>query len=182
MRLFLLVALALAPLAAGAQTVAFDFEQPRDGVPAGWTTMHAPGDADNGFDADPHGGAHSFRLRQADPGEWDAVRYMVPDAVWAGADSLHLTGWLRTDAVVGASSALGGHAGLWLRVDGPEPGDARVLAFDNMRGRGPSGTTGWARYDVRLPVPKEAKAVYLGVLLIGSGTVWADDIELTPIR
>jgi hypothetical protein len=182
MRFVLSLALAALSLPVGAQTVSFDFEQPTASLPVGWTTMHAPDGAANAFSPEPRGGAHSFRLSQPDPGEWDAIRYLVPESVWAGADSLHLTGWLRTENVTGASGALSGYAGLWLRVDGPEPGDARVLAFDNMRGRGPHGTTGWARYDVRLPVPKAAKAVFLGVLLSGGGTVWADDLELKPIR
>lgn len=35
----------------------------------------------------------------------------------------------------------GGYAGLWWRADGPKG----VLAFDNMQGHGPAGTTEWQR-------------------------------------
>lgn len=48
-----------------------------------------------------------------------------------------LEGYLKTDAVKD------GYGGLYLRVDG-------TRAFDNMRGRGVTGTTDWRKYSIEL--------------------------------
>jgi len=67
-----------------------------------------------------------------------------------------------------------GFAGLWWRADGPKG----VLAFDNMQGRGPSGTTGWKRYEVALDVPADTVNINFGVIMPGRGTAWFDDLQL----
>ena len=67
--------------------------------------------------------------------------------------------------------------GLWMRVD-----DGRdSLAFDNMH-KGPKdrsikGTTDWQTYSVVLDVPERATDIYIGFLLSGSGTLWANAIK-----
>jgi hypothetical protein len=59
-----------------------------------------------------------------------------------------------------------------MRVDGmAEDG----LAFDNMQTRKITGTRDWATYTVVLDVPRDAAAIYFGILLDGRGRVWADD-------
>src|SRR5262245_2388592 len=45
-----------------------------------------------------------------------------------------------------------GFAGLWWRADGPKG----VLAFDNMQGRAPTGTSDWKRHEIVLEIPREA--------------------------
>jgi len=67
-----------------------------------------------------------------------------------------------------------GWAGLWWRVDGPDGS----LAFDNMEGRGPSGTTDWAEYELTLDVPEEAVNINFGVLMPGRGTAWFDALAV----
>ena len=85
------------------------------------------------------------------------------------------TGYVRTEKVEGRG------VGLWLRVDGPPEG--KPLAFDNMQTsrRAITGTTDWKEYEIVLDVPKEATAIYFGMLLTGKGTAWVDDLKLEAV-
>lgn len=122
-----------------------------------------------------HGGKQSGRIRYtgqgepAGPGFGTLTQGMPPDAFRGG--SIRYTGHLRTENV-------SGWAGLWLRVDGPQPG--RSLAFDNMKtsGRPVVGTTDWKKYEIVLEVPQEATWIVFGMLLSGKGTAWVDDLKL----
>ena len=64
--------------------------------------------------------------------------------------------------------------GLWMREDGESP----ALAFDNMQSRGLKGTTTWTEYSITLPVRPEAKQLFFGVLVAGTGKASADDLQL----
>jgi peptidase S41-like protein len=64
--------------------------------------------------------------------------------------------------------------GLWMREDGDTPG----LAFASMQPRALKGTTDWTEYSISLPIEREATQLYFGVLLGGTGKVWADDLKL----
>jgi hypothetical protein len=83
------------------------------------------------------------------------------------------SGYVRTEKVEGSG------AGMWMRVDGPQEG--RSLAFDNMSDRRIVGTTEWKRCEIVLDVPKEATAIYFGMLLAGSGTAWVDDLKIETV-
>ena len=80
------------------------------------------------------------------------------------------TGYIKTEGVTD------GYAGLWWRVDGP--GQRNMLAFDNMDGRGATGTTDWTRYEIELSVDTLAVNINFGVLLTGKGTAWFDALEV----
>jgi erythromycin esterase-like protein len=67
-----------------------------------------------------------------------------------------------------------GFAGLWWRADGPKG----PLAFDNMQGRAPNGTSDWKRYEVVLEIPRETVNINFGVLMPGTGTAWFDDLRV----
>jgi AAA ATPase domain len=85
------------------------------------------------------------------------------------------TGWLKTESVVGRG------AGLWMRVDMPEP-EASIL--DNMQfpiNRAITGSTGWTQYEIVLDVPENATKICFGFLLSGHGVVWADDLHLEAV-
>jgi C-terminal processing protease CtpA/Prc len=84
-----------------------------------------------------------------------------------GGDSLELRGFLRTEGV-------SEFAGLWMREDGP----SGQLQFDNMRSQGLRGTTDWTEYAIRLPLDPRARDLFFGVLVVGEGKVWADDLQL----
>src|SRR5262249_34518206 len=59
-----------------------------------------------------------------------------------------------------------------------EDADTGPVAFDNMQQRQINGTRNWTEYSVTLPVRSEAKRLFFGVLLSGTGKVWADDLQL----
>jgi len=82
-------------------------------------------------------------------------------------EKIELVGWLRTENVVG-------YAGLWLREDGA----AGVLAFDNMQQRQIDGTRDWTEYRIELPLASGVRQLVFGALLVGEGTVWADDLRV----
>jgi C-terminal processing protease CtpA/Prc len=67
-----------------------------------------------------------------------------------------------------------GDAGLWLRQDV----DGQVVAFKNMQAQQVNGTRDWAQYSIALPINPQAQQLYFGVLVSGTGTLWADDLEL----
>jgi hypothetical protein len=72
-------------------------------------------------------------------------------------------------------------AGLWMRID--EPG--RVVTLDNMHDGGHDrairGTKDWKRYEVVLDVPEYASRVSFGILLAGSGAMWANDMKVEAV-
>jgi hypothetical protein len=78
-------------------------------------------------------------------------------------------GYLRTEGVTG-------FAALWAREDG----DAGSLAFASMEQRPQQlkGTTEWTEYSISLPIHRDARQLVFGVLVTGSGILWADDLEL----
>ncbi len=114
-----------------------------------------------------HGGRFAARLeRNANsPNAFTTITKRLP-VEFAGR-TIELRGFLRTENVQGS-------AGLWMREDGP----SGPVQFDNMQDRAITGTTGWTEYAIKLPLDSSADYVYLGVLLSGSGKVWADGLQL----
>ena len=114
-----------------------------------------------------HGGHGSVRIERdsASANSSSTVTKSLP--MDFSGTTVELRGYLRTENVTG-------FAGLWLREDGERP----ALAFDNMQSRQLKGTTDWAAYSIKVPVVAEARQLFLGVLLVGTGKAWADDLEL----
>jgi C-terminal processing protease CtpA/Prc len=81
--------------------------------------------------------------------------------------TIELRGFLRTEDV-------SNFVGLWMREDG----ETAALAFENMQNRQIRGTTAWTEYSISLPVHSEARKLFFGVLLSGTGKAWADDLQL----
>jgi erythromycin esterase-like protein len=81
---------------------------------------------------------------------------------------VRLSGWIKTEAIDE------GEAALWLRADG----DSARPVYDGMEGRGPSGTTGWARYTVEVRVPAGTRRVAFGATLRGDGAAWFDSLGM----
>lgn len=80
---------------------------------------------------------------------------------------IELRGFLRTEEV-------SEFAGLWMREDGDVPS----LAFDNMEARQLKGTTEWTEYSITLPVHPDARKLFFGFLVGGTGKAWIDDLQL----
>jgi hypothetical protein len=81
--------------------------------------------------------------------------------------SLEFRGFIKTQDV-------SEFAGLWMREDG----DGGPVAFDNMQSKHLNGTHDWTEYSITLPIRPSAKKLFLGVLTVGTGTTWADDLQL----
>lgn len=157
-----------------------DFEDGEgdDGDPKGWGRSGEPSHAYKvALDAKhAHAGTACCEIRPSGrgdvrEGEFGASFQIVPAKPWLGK-RVRYSGYLRTQDVEG-------NAGLWMRVDGPEPG--KSLAFDNMFKRPVKGTTKWKRYEVVLDVPPEATEIYFGALLSGTGRAWVDDLQFEVV-
>jgi hypothetical protein len=103
------------------------------------------------------------RCRQCEP--------VLYDHDWNSVDftgtRIEFRGFLKTEDV-------SEFMGLWMRVDGEAPN----LAFDSMQSRQLKGTRDWTEYSIALPVNPQAKQLYFGVLMAGTGKTWADDLQL----
>jgi erythromycin esterase len=89
---------------------------------------------------------------------------------FARGKKLRYTGFIKTEDVKD------GHAGLWWRVDGAK--QSNVLAFDNMADRGPKETTDWQEYVIELDIPEDGSNINFGVLLVGMGKAWFDNLQI----
>jgi hypothetical protein len=69
-------------------------------------------------------------------------------------------------------------AGLWMRVDGNK---GKILAFDNMQDRPIEGTLDWHRVEVTLDIDENAQNLAFGILLVGKGTAWIDDLNFEVV-
>lgn len=105
-------------------------------------------------------------VRQADGGFGVATMSFPVEA--AKGKHLKYSGYIKTENVVG------GWAGLWWRAD-VEDGNP---AFDNMAGRGPTGTTDWNRFTIELDIPENTANINFGVILPGAGRAWFDKLTV----
>ena len=114
-----------------------------------------------------HGGHWSARIeRHAEsPNGFSTITKSIP--IDFSGTSMELRGFVRTEDV-------SDFAGLWMREDG----ESSNLAFDNMQKRQLKGTTPWTEYSIILPVHPQARQLFFGVLVSGSGIAWADDLQL----
>ncbi len=85
-----------------------------------------------------------------------------------GGNTLELRGFLRLKDV-------SDFAGLWMREDGD---GGATLQFDNMQSHAVKGTRDWIEYSIQLPIDPAARKLFFGVLIAGTGTLWADDLQL----
>jgi hypothetical protein len=155
---------ALTDSAALPQVLNFE-DQKEIGPPTGWmATPEGTVFADNKVI---HGGNWAARLERKEDssGTFSSLHRAI--ALDFAGKTLELRGFLRT-------TDASGMAGLWMREDGEQAS----LAFDNMANRPVKGTTEWTGYSIQLPIHAEARRVFFGVLLVGSGTVWVDDLQL----
>ena len=87
--------------------------------------------------------------------------------------NITLSGYIKTENVTH------GYAGLWMRID-PQINPFTPIAFDNMDQNGITGTTGWKKYEITLPMnPARTKEIVFGGMLVGKGKMWLDDLHVT---
>ena len=106
----------------------------------------------------PRGGAQFGNLMQT----FDAAAYR--------GKTIHLHVALRLDA-----SSRGDTAQMWLRVDCDQN---RMCGFDNMDNR-PVRSTKWKDADISVRVPLKAVKINIGLIAVGHGRAWMDEVTLT---
>jgi hypothetical protein len=114
-----------------------------------------------------HTGRWSVRLQRdaQSAGTFSVITRSLPVDFQGG--TVELRGYLRLQGV-------SGNAGLWMRQDA----DGQMLALENMQSQQVKGTRDWAQYRITLPINPQAQRLFFGVLVSGTGTLWADDLEL----
>ena len=85
---------------------------------------------------------------------------------------------VRFRAAVRISSvARGDRAELWLRVDRQ---NGEMGFFDNMDDR-PIREPEWRYYDITGDIESDAERINIGIMLLGSGKAWIDDVSLEAL-
>jgi hypothetical protein len=153
------------------------FEQSGLGMrPAGWYAGSGEyelidlQDYSGTLDADTvHGGKYSLHLKHV-LGKGFGVGTGSLGALLPAvrAKTIRLSGWIKTKDV-------SEFAGLWCRVDGA---NNEKYAFNNMQDSMITGTHDWKRYSFEMPVDKRATNVSFGVLTVGTGEAWFDDLSI----
>lgn len=116
-----------------------------------------------------HSGKYSVSIKSKKDDENQAgVATLHFPAEYAGK-TIKLSGYLKT------LNVSNGHAGMFLRIDG----ERTVLGFNAMQKDGLKGTKDWALYSVQLPLLENAKTIYVGAGLWGTGQIWIDDLKVS---
>jgi hypothetical protein len=116
-----------------------------------------------------HSGSVSVRIEPEGTkaeGSFGCVAYSIP-AIYSG-NQIELRAYMKLQNVED------GQIGLMLRIDGENGG----LQFENLQEEDIHGTSDWTLYSVKLPLPEEAKIIYIGAILNGTGKLWVDDFQL----
>jgi len=85
---------------------------------------------------------------------------------------IKLSGFVKSENVTEWS-------GMWCRIDSNKNVGSRY--FDNMKDRPIKETSDWKNYEIELDVPQNSYSISFGVLLVGSGKVWIDNLSLEII-
>jgi C-terminal processing protease CtpA/Prc len=134
-------------------------------LPQGWSG--GPGGTVGIDESVVHSGRRSARLVRGAGSEAKVSSVSVGLPVDFSGGVVEFRGFLRLKDV-------SDFAGLWMREDG----DGQTLQFVNMQEQQVHGTADWKEYTVKLPVDARATTMRIGVLMSGTGMVWADDLQL----
>ncbi len=142
------------------------------GLPTGWVGVG------NGYErsvdqAITHDGSGSGRIRYVGPDKANLATFaqFLPVEEFKGK-RIRYTGYLRTEDV-----SL--HAGLWLSAENSE---RQLIANDNMQDRSVVDTTEWKVYEIVLEIPDQTKILSFGAMLVGTGTLWIDDLNIEVVE
>ena len=119
--------------------------------------------------ASAHSGEACLRLESVGTNRTFGVATSFFPIDFARGKKLRYSGFIKTEDVEE------GHAGLWWRVD---KAPQLVAAFDNMADRGPKGTTDWQEYTIELDIPEDGSNINFGVILVGTGKAWFDNLQI----
>jgi C-terminal processing protease CtpA/Prc len=160
-----------------AAPVNLDFEQGSVGqVPDGWVSpTNGAGYAAEVVEENVKTGKRAALLRSVGEEQGEAHPFgnlmQVIDATrWRGHR-------VRFRAAVRVEGAVLSRAQLWMRVDRPE---RQMGFFDNMDDR-PVTSGAWQYYEIIGDMDEDAVVVNIGLLLIGKGKAWLDDVSLEDL-
>lgn len=85
-----------------------------------------------------------------------------------------MSAWVKTKNTSGSAQ-------LWLRVDRPSKKTISPDLFDNMDDRPIKGVTGWTQYKLVCDVPSDSNVIAFGMMLIGEGQAWLDDVQFETV-
>jgi serine/threonine-protein kinase len=142
----------------------------RAGNVPGWELRGAaPNDFDVAVDREvKHGGNASAAIWaiKKNPAGFGTLRQFFRPDEYLG-QRIRFSGWVKAEKVDSAD--------LWMRVEGQA---GEMLTFDNRKYRSSGGTFDWKKQDIVLDVPRDAAAIYIGLLITGRGKVWMDDLSI----
>ncbi|MES2390559.1 MAG: hypothetical protein V4555_02885, partial [Acidobacteriota bacterium] len=137
-----------------------------NGLPQGW---HGPGMPQVSLDnVVTRTGKRSLKIERtgASPNDFTPASVVLPvDFI---GHNVQLRGSLRVASV-------SGYAALWLRADDAA---GSTVEFDTSAGQNFHGTSEWQPVSVSITLNDQAARLQFGVLLNGTGSAWADDLEL----
>lgn len=155
-----------------------DFRQGVIGrVPPGWIVPALPKDADSLAElrrTGCHGGAGCAIVR-VPPNAPSPVANLMQSfgaAAYRGK-TVRLRAWLKVEALDSQDRAQ-----MFLSVD---RGNRQTGFFDNMNDR-PVRSLEWTRCEIAGPVDRDATFINFGVMSIGKGTVWVDDVSFEIVK
>jgi len=114
----------------------------------------------------------SARIRRHGTEPFALLRQSIPVHPSWHNRTVRLSGSLRGEDINGPGGAL------TLRA---ENGAGQILDWNFMTNDRVKGTRDWKKYTIELKIPPSAYSLFVGIMLEGGGTLWADDlsIELT---
>ncbi|MCG3137286.1 MAG: hypothetical protein HJJLKODD_01129 [Phycisphaerae bacterium] len=144
-----------------------DFETGRAQQPRNWYVggQGYEGALDSGV---AQSGKQSLRLKYLSGASFGVGTQTFPLEAVKGK-KITYRGYIRSEGITR------GYAGLWWRVDGTK---GQVLGFDNMDGRGVTGTTEWTKAEISMTVDPAVTNINFGVILTGDGTAWFDALQV----
>jgi C-terminal processing protease CtpA/Prc len=159
------------------QPVNLDFEQGEVGqLPTGWVSPTKPNYAGELTEEKPISGKRAALLRSLPSASADGPPFgnlmQAFDATRFRGHRVRLRAAVRIEG-----SEPGSRAQLWLRVDRSEN---KIGFFDNMGDR-PITLGEWQYYEVIGDVDEDAATINIGMLLIGGGKAWLDDVSFEDI-
>jgi C-terminal processing protease CtpA/Prc len=163
---------------AQSQLVNLDFEQGEVGqVPTGWLSPTKPNYAAELTEEKPKSGKRAALLRSLPNPSADGPPF---GNLMQAFDATPFRGHrvrFRAAVRIEGSEPGAARAQLWMRVDRSEN---RMGFFDNMGDR-PITLGEWQYYEIVGDVEEDAVAINIGMLLIGKGKAWLDDVTLEEI-
>ncbi|MDR1197472.1 MAG: peptidase S41 [Prevotellaceae bacterium] len=148
-----------------------DFEKNEDGKPIGWNVDSQPNYSVSLDSKTVKSGKYAVAIEHKGNSVYFQPVALVLPSNYEGK-KITLSGYIKTENVTE------GYAGLWMRIDGLNNGS--FIAFDNMQGRGATGTSDWKKYEITLDMnPAETKQTIIGGLLSGNGKMWLDSLKIT---